>query len=383
MHNHSEILQLNSIKRNNRQALLRELYFSGPMSRIELSRRLNCDSTTTTRGIRSLLECGLVLEGRLEKLQQGRPRRILKLNSAKMKAVGIEISPGRVIGIIADLSGKILCRDEVRFNVNIKSGELMSCLDEIAGRLLAEIPEDERLGIGISTFGHFHHGSRIIENAAGFHAIEDADIEKHFTEKFNLRPELIDGTVALAYSRTRDRQSAQGVCVSLNLGRGIGHAMIIDGQVVATRDSHPGEFGHTSCEINGVLCSCGRRGCLEAVSSIGALLKKAEALSRPMDFDELCSVWRDEPALKDMVDYAAKYLAAGIANLINITVPDKVILSGELLKLGEPFISLLREQIYGYAVPQLMEYLDLSVSEPDNYSISLGATLPLIKRFFE
>jgi predicted NBD/HSP70 family sugar kinase len=383
MHNQSEILQLNSIKKNNQQALLRELYFSGPMSRVELSRRLNCDSTTTTRGIRSLLECGLVLEGKLEKPSQGRPRRILKFNSAKMKAIGIEISPGKIIGIITDLSCKILSRDEVRFNVDITSGELLSCLDEIAGRLLAEIPEDEMLGLGISTYGHFHHGSRIIENAVGFHAIEHTDIEKHFAEKFNIRPELVDGTIALAYNRTKDRHFAQGICITLNLGIGIGHVLMIDGQVVSTRDSHPGEFGHTSCDLNGILCSCGRRGCLEAVSSISALLKKAEELSRPMGFDELCSVWQDEAALKDMVEYAASYLAAGMANLINVTIPDKIILCGELLKLGKPFISLLKEQIHEYAVPQLMKYLEISVPEPDNYSISLGATLPLIKRFFE
>jgi N-acetylglucosamine repressor len=383
MNTQNGILQLNSIKKNNRQALLRELYFGGPMSRVELSNRLNCDGTTTTRGIRNLMECGLVLEGKLEKRQQGRPRRILKFNAAKMKAIGIEIGPGKIIAVVADLSGKILLRDQVRFNIDIKSDELIKCLNELTSRLLTEIPKDERLGIGIATFGHFHHGSRIIENAASFHALEHIDLEKHFSEKFNIKPEIIDGTFALAYNQTKNRQSAKGTCVTLNLGRGIGHVVTIDGKAVSSRDSHPGEFGHTSCEINGILCSCGRKGCLETVSSIGALLKKAEAVSRAMDFDELCAEWDDDPALTEIVNYAATYLAAGIANLINITVPDRLILCGELLKLGNPFIDKLKEQLNEFAIPQLTEYLEISIPKFDNYSISLGVTSPLIRKFFE
>ncbi|MCK4983713.1 MAG: ROK family protein [Victivallaceae bacterium] len=383
MNNQSGILQLNSIKKNNRQALLRELYLGGPMSRVELSRRLNCNGTTTTRGIRNLMECGLVLEGQLEKIQQGRPRRILKFNSAKMKSIGIEISPGKIVAIIADLSGKILLRDQVRFSVDIESDELMACLDEVTDRLLAEVPKDERLGVGVATFGHFHHDSRIIEKAAGFHAIEHTDIEKHFIKKFNIKPEIIDGTLALAYNQTQTRQSGQGICVTLNLGRGIGHVVTINGKAVSTRDSHPGEFGHTSCEINGLLCSCGRRGCLETVSSIGALLKKVSEEYRPMEFDELCSTWHKNPVLTDIVNYAATYLAAGIANLINITVPDKLILCGELLKLGDQFTDKLKEQLKEYAIQQLIEYLDISIPKFDSYSISLGATSPLIRKFFE
>ncbi len=383
MNNQNGILQLDSIKKNNRKAFLRELYFDGPMSRSELSKRLNCDNTTTTRGIRSLMNHGLVLEGKLEKPQQGRPRQMLKFNSAKMKSIGIEISPSKLVGIIADLSFKVLFRDEIRLNSSIESDELIICLDEMTERLLAEIPKDERLGIGISTFGHFHHGSRIIENAPGFHAIEHTDIEKHFIKKFNIKPEIIDGTLALAYSQTRDRQAASGICVTLNLGRGIGHVVTINGNAVSTRDAHPGEFGHTSCNIEGALCACGRRGCLEAVSSISALTKNAENLSRSVDFDELCLIWRDDPELTDMINYAAKYLAAGIANLINITVPDKLIICGELLKLGETFIDTLKEQINEYTIPQLTEHLEILVPKFDSYSISIGATSLLTKRFFE
>jgi len=329
------------------------------------------------------MESGLVIEGQLEKRQHGRPRRILKFNAAKMKAIGIEIGPGRIIAVIVDLSGQILLRDQVRFNIEIEGDELLKYLNELTERLLSEIPKDERLGIGIATFGHFHHGSRVIENAASFHALENIDLEKHFAEKFNIKPEIIDGTLALAYNQTKDRQSAKGICVTLNLGRGIGHVVTIDGKAVATRDSHPGEFGHTSCELNGILCSCGRRGCLETVSSIGALLKKAGEVSHQIDFDELCSVWHKNPELTNVVNYAATYLAAGIANLINITVPDRLVLCGELLKLGSSFIDKLKEQLYEYAVPQLVEYLDISVPKFDNYSICLGVTSPLIRKFFE
>jgi predicted NBD/HSP70 family sugar kinase len=383
MNNQTEILQLKSIKKFNRRALLRELHFSGPMSRVELAQRLKCDGTTITRGIRNLMSHGLVREIGPGINKHGRPRTLLELNSSLMKAIGIEISPGRIIGIVADLSGKILVRDQVCFKFDIGRGELLGNLDDLAGRLLKEVPKEERLGIGIAIFGHFHRGSRIIEMAAGFPAVEHTDIERHFAKAFKIRPEIINGTLALACSQTWFRQLTSGTSLMIYMGHGIGSVLTIDGKTVVSREGHTGEFGHTVCDINGLRCSCGRRGCLETVSSIPALLKQAKAVGHPNEFEEFCHTWTEYAELVNIVDFAASYLAAGIGNLIHIAMPDKLILSGEMLNLGEVFVDKLKKELKKQVIPPLMENLEISLASFDNYSTSLGAASTIIRKFFE
>jgi predicted NBD/HSP70 family sugar kinase len=383
MNRQSEILQLKSIRKFNRRALLRELHFSGPMSRVELAQRLKCDGTTITRGIRNLMSHGLVREIGPGENKHGRPRTLLELNSSLMKAIGIEISPGRVVGIVADLSGKILIRDQIRFKLDIGRDELLGFLDDLAGRLLKEVPREEQLGIAIAIFGHFHRGSRVIETAAGFPAIEHTDIEKHFVKHFKIKPEIINGTLALAYSQTWFRRLTAGTSLMIYAGHGIGSVVTIDGKTIISHEGHPGEFGHTVCDINGLPCSCGRRGCLETVSSIPALLKQAAAKKRNLEFEELCDAWSKDPVLETVVNSAAAYLAVGIGNMIHITMPDRLILSGELLNLGEVFVEKLKKELKKQVIPPLMEKLEISIASFDNYSTSLGAASTIIGKFFE
>ena len=167
------------------------------------------------------------------------------------------------------------------------------------------------------------------------------------------------------------------------MGHGIGSVLTIDGRTVASREGHPGEFGHTVCDINGLLCSCGRKGCLETVSSIPALLKQAAAKGRHMEFEELCNTWTKDPVLEKHVSFAASYIAAGIGNLIHIAMPDKLVLSGELLNLGEAFVGKLKAELKKQVIPPLMENLEISLASFDNFSTSLGAASTIIRTFFE
>lgn len=140
--------------------------------------------------------------------------------------------------------------------------------------------------------------------------------------------------------------------VLLTIGNGIGGSIILDGEIFEGRMAGGSELGHMSIQMDGPVCTCGRRGCLETYASIPALLKDAkETMRRNKDsiLWELCS--GDGGKLtEDMIVYAAKEkdkaaeevvyryirsLCTGITNITNIFRPDLVLLSGNLFSKNE------------------------------------------------
>ena len=133
--------------------------------------------------------------------------------------------------------------------------------------------------------------------------------------------------------------------VYTDVDMGIGSGLIIDGKLNIGANGIAGEFGHITVDINGALCNCGNRGCLEAVSSGIAVIKE---LSRRLDKEEKHPLYkkREDLVIEDVFEMAEKkdmltisilnqsafYLGVAISNLINILDPEIVILGGILIQ---------------------------------------------------
>lgn len=375
------ILQQSYIKTVNCKALLRELYYHSPISRIQLSPRLNCDNATITRNLRTLIKQNLVVEEYFDKSKKGRPRQLLSCNFNLLKTIGISIRPNKIVGIVTNLSYEILHSIEIDFNSNITSKTLLSKLDNATSLLLEKMDKDELLGIGIATYGHFEQNSKIIACSLGFPAIEKIDIEKHFVDKFDIKPEIISTSSALALNYVKKQQYVEGVYGNLNLGMGIGYIMTVDGKLFGN-NNYSSQFGHSSCDINGEKCICGRRGCIEAVCSIPAIMKRINKKDKNITFEEVCNEWQDVGAFSKEVEYTAKYLGIGIANLVNTNAPDKVILGGELMKLGDKFSDLVKKSILKeLTIKPIYQNLEIVTPKAKDYDTPLGAIVPLINTF--
>lgn len=150
--------------------------------------------------------------------------------------------------------------------------------------------------------------------------------------------------------------------VLLTIGNGIGGSIILNGEIFEGRMPGGSELGHMSIQMDGPLCTCGRRGCLETYASIPALLKDAkEAMLGNKDsfLWELCC-GNQENLTEDMIVCAAKKkdgtaeaviyryirsLCTGITNITNIFGPDLVLLSGSLFSRNEYLLEEIRSFI--------------------------------------
>jgi predicted NBD/HSP70 family sugar kinase len=153
------------------------------------------------------------------------------------------------------------------------------------------------------------------------------------------------------------------------------------------------EWGHTVVDLDGPVCRCGNRGCLETYIGAEAILARyaAEPGSTPLAsggvearLAELVAraVRHGEPAARTVLAATAEYLGVGVGNLINLAAPDRVIISGwagALLCQAE-LLPAVRLAVRRHALPYLQELTRIEPGALGPSATALGAaTLPVAR----
>ena len=151
--------------------------------------------------------------------------------------------------------------------------------------------------------------------------------------------------------------------VGLTIGTGIGGGLILNGALYHGSSDMAGEIGHTTIDLNGRHCKCGNYGCLEAYASAPAIATRArEVLVREEgesviptmvngNFDDITAQIVYDAAQKgdqvagEIVRDTARYLGAGVANLLNIFNPDIVVIAGGVTAAGDALFVPLRAEV--------------------------------------
>jgi glucokinase len=151
--------------------------------------------------------------------------------------------------------------------------------------------------------------------------------------------------------------------IGMTIGTGIGGGIIIDGKLFHGSSDVAGEIGHTTIDLNGRHCKCGNYGCLEAYASGPAIATRArEVLVREETASLLPSMvngqleaitaetvykaaQQGDAVASEIVRDTARYLGAGVANLLNIINADVVVVAGGVTQAGDALFVPLRAEV--------------------------------------
>ncbi|HEY0776602.1 MAG TPA: ROK family protein [Gemmatirosa sp.] len=150
--------------------------------------------------------------------------------------------------------------------------------------------------------------------------------------------------------------------VGITLGTGIGGGLILDGRLYHGASDVAGEIGHTTIDTAGRRCACGNYGCLEAYASgPNIALRAREAIEAGEasilpdlvggDVTQITAATvyeasdRGDALAREVVRDTARFLGAGIANLLNVFNPDVVVLAGGVMRAGEALFDPLRAEV--------------------------------------
>ncbi len=157
--------------------------------------------------------------------------------------------------------------------------------------------------------------------------------------------------------------------VGIFLGTGIGGGLILDGKLYSGFNRTAGEVGHMVIEVGGPKCSCGNRGCFEALASRSAIFRKIQTsikdgqktvltemlgpqLEEMRSGDLRKAIKRGDKFIERVIEEAAEYTGIAVANLINIFNPEVVVLGGGVIEqLEDQMMAIIVETARDYALP--------------------------------
>lgn len=385
------------IKDLNRSLVIETIRNKGPISRTDISHILNLGLSTVTYIVDDLLNNGLVIETGEADSSGGRRPVLFEFNHKFGYTIGIKIEVNHIIFALTDLNANIVVKHITSFPEGEKAPQVISLITEGIKDLmsLADISFEKLLGIGIAVSGHVNGktGTVIRSSLLGW---TNVDLSKEIEKHFNL-PVYVDNDVnayalaelAKGYGRTHDS------FICLSIGEGIGTSIVNEGKLYYGHQGGAGEFGHTIIQVNGYLCHCGQRGCLEMYASNKFLRKEGKLLisqfpdsalrSSSFSFDEVyqaAALFRDPLAL-ELLKRAGEYLGVGLINMINSLNPETIVLVGEGMIAQEFFLPYAIETANRNFFAKGGYETTFYVSELGNDAWLMGAALLAIKHLFE
>lgn len=332
-------------KQINRSLILQNIRRYEPISRIDLVARTGLTSGTISNLTNEMLREGLLTTTGTEASTGGRPRVLLEINSRACLALGVNIGGTKIVTVLTDLDGTVIERHETpldrTWSTDRQISQIISAIEEV-------IPNHglrERLigvGVGIPGLLDSAKGISVFAPNLGWRNMPIKDI---LEERLEI-PVIIDNAVRVGALGERwwgAGQSAKNI-VALYVGTGVGAGMILDGRLYRGSQEASGEIGHVVVAENGAKCSCGNRGCLEAMVSGPAIVRQARDLlrtgrksiledyvhsGRPLTGELVyeAAINNDSVAVEVMQE-VAKNIGIGMSIIINLFNPDLLVFNG-------------------------------------------------------
>ena len=343
--NHSKI------KETNRKKIIKLLLAKNEITKLDISRELDISITTVSTNITELKEEGIVEDVRSLESTGGRKAMAIKLNKNCRYSLGIALSPKHIKLSLINLKSEKIDALRVRHKNN-NIDEIVQVVNDNIYEILQNnnIQITQLLGIGISIPGTVDSERGIIKNCYLLN-VKNYNLKEKF-EYLNV-PIYMDNEANLsAYYEYLNKKDTVDNLLYVSITDGLGLGIIINGTIYRGSNNSSGEMGHTKINLDGKLCKCGARGCLEAYTSKNVLLelyndKLSDELDEIEDIEALEKAYDngDEDAIQILKEYLY-ILGNGIVNLTMLLDPNSVVIGGEINNLISNEIEYLKEVIY-------------------------------------
>jgi predicted NBD/HSP70 family sugar kinase len=377
------------LRRDNRSVLLWSLFFGQPCSRQDLSWATGLSTASVSNVVRELISEEIVTEAGQVDSDGGRPRALLRMDPGYGRVIGVDVGETRVRVEMFDMTMAVLATADYALDPNDHGIDVT--VDRISAglaRVLADAECDPSavLGAGIGVPGVVEHDgpeTLVYAQTYGWDAVPLGRLLRSWDF-----PLYIDngaramGQAELWFGAGR---GAQEVVVCL-LGSGLGASIVAGGSPIRGGNSSAVEWGHTTVQVGGRPCRCGAHGCLEAYVGAEAILAR---YGRPLPGNDEESalaalIAANDERAAEVLEETALYLGAGIANLVNLFGPERIILGGWAgLLLGGRLLPAIRESAGRHALTHRFAQTSIELGSLGSDAVALGAaTLPM-ERFLD
>ncbi|NLK09213.1 MAG: ROK family protein [Firmicutes bacterium] len=347
-----------AIKSHNRSLLLRLLLLREPLSRVELASITGLTIPTVHGLTKELMKEDIVCELGTTSPQgrgAGRKASLLGLKPKSKFSIGIDLGVRTTRVGLLDIKGAVVNKIEI---VHAQDGptvdESLDKVFEAAEKMIAELSfkSDDIVGIGVGVPGLVNVSRGFVHRTPNL-GWERVPIRSLIEKRLRL-PVVVDNNIrAMACGERMFGQGREEAnLISFFVGPGVGAGILINDRIFRGAKDGAGEVGHTLIDPSGPICRCGRRGCLEAVASNTAVLRRVRKIAEEgldedlrvrihrktndLDIEDVIS-WSEQGNMycRQILKETGRLLGEGVANLINLFNPELIIVGGQLFESGD------------------------------------------------
>lgn len=305
-----------------------------PISRIDIARYTGLSQAAVTKAVSPLIAAGLVdappaahRDG-----NPGRPVAPVSIVPDAMVMLGVKVNVDEVIAVATNLGTDVLAAEQ-RSVAERDPEAVLQAIVEVVAALEAALGDKASAiaGIGVAVSGDVDAETGIVRESA-IMGWSNVDLGQRLQNLLGRRVTLENDVHALTVG---EHWFGVGLGTAsfaiVTIGRGIGSGLHLNGEVVSGAHGVAGEIGHLPLADPSRLCSCGRRGCVEAVASTGAIESAvSSAHGRAIGIEEAVRLAHaGDPVAEAAFREAAALIGTAIATLVNLTGPELVIIGGE------------------------------------------------------
>ncbi|MFI8459513.1 ROK family protein [Kitasatospora sp. NPDC085464] len=317
-------------------AILALLLTEGPLSRVELARRTGLSSTAITKSARPLIDDGYLHELPPERTAPGagRPVNPLAVTVEREFFVGVKISADALFATVCDLRAGMRATAGRDLGEDRSPEAVCALLCELVDVVLDADPafRERTRHLGIAVSGDVDRAAGRVRYSV-LPGWRDVPLAAMVARATGLSVTVENDVKALTVA---EHWFGEGIGTEyfalVTIGAGIGSGLVVNGQLIAGAYGVAGEMGHISIDPAGPVCHCGQTGCVEAIASSDAIRDTVRAATgkKDLDFDDVVQLARSgDPAARDAFARAGRAIGTGIATLVNLLGPERVVVTGE------------------------------------------------------
>ena len=331
------------VRRTHEERVLRVLREQGALSRGEIAQSVGLSRTTLSEITGSLLLRGalVVVDTDAAKREgSGRPAERLALDPASGQFMGVDFGHRRVQVAVADASHEIVVSGSDRYDDDAPWPVRLDVAFRLIDRLGVEsgVHYGALQGVGIGVPGPYSAAPGFLFEARHqtVEAGDTASAQTEFANRFGA-PVIVDNNSRLAaLAEVTFGSSSVDDLLYVRLSDGVGGGLVVGGRLVTGSSGLAGELGHVTVDPNGLECRCGKRGCVETVASVPAILAACRDQGLAIqDLDDLgAAVERFHPIADKVLREAGSAVGRVLGAASMVLNPADIVIGGEITRIA-------------------------------------------------
>ncbi len=376
------------MKSVNKSIILNKIRTDAPISRAQIAKVTKLTPPTVSSNVKELIDQGIVKESKLGESQGGRKPTMLLINNQGFYVVGVDAGPEMIECILTDISGKIMKRTSSKLTLPLSNAQFLKMLKDCIRACITDISTTSKKIIGI---GVAMHGVVDVESGTALFApilsLTNIPIKEDLEKEFGLEVKVENDARAMALGESwfGDHGELTSMLV-VNIGRGVGAGFIIGGKLYHGAQDIAGEVGHMTIDLNGEICECGNRGCLQTFATGPAIARRA---MKGMSTDPTTAEKVYELAMSGNEEFATilketgRVIGIGLTNLIHIINPQKIVLGGGVTKAKEFIFPVVLKTIEECALTPQAKQTEVTITKLGDDVTLIGAVSLLLVDVFD